>query len=99
MLTAVRPSFTTGIAVIGVDVSIFIVPALSSNSALDQQFAVPPVPAAAVADSARAACLSLRASGFEPLLVFDGARNPLKKETNEKRYSCLEEDAAELERM
>ena len=56
----------------------------------------PRVPVMTVAYYVRDYCLVLKTNESDPILVFDGARNPLKKDTKEKRYRRLADDTAEL---
>ena len=84
---------------VGTDVSVSIVPAIASKTASDQQLARPQVPVTAPAEAVLDVCESLQEADFEPILVFDGASNPLKHETNAKRYRHLPEDEALLEQM
>jgi len=85
--------------IVGIDVSIFIVPAIRTKGALQELFMEPKVPVMSVAYYVRDFCLLLKKNNFQPILVFDGARNPLKKETNMKRYEHLEEDTKKIEDM
>ena len=75
--------------IVGVDVSILIVSAIRTKGALEELNMEPRVPVLTVAYYVRDYCLVLKRNGFDPILVFDGARNPLKKDTNEKRYRHL----------
>ena len=59
----------------------------------------PPVPVVAVADYVRILCLFLKRKNFHPILVFDGARNPLKAETNNTRYKDVDKELDKLETM
>ena len=85
--------------IVGIDVSIFIVGAIRTKGALQELFMEPKVPVMSVTYYVRDFCLMLKRNNFQPILVFDGARNPLKKETNIKRYQHLEDDIKKLEEM
>ena len=80
----------------GIDVLILIVSAIRTKGSLEELNMIPRVPVMTVVYYFRDYCLVLKRNGFDPILVFDGARNPLKKDTNEKRYRHLADDTAKL---
>ncbi len=85
--------------IVGVDVSVFMVPASKTKGALQEMFMEPKVPVMSVSEYLRLFCLLLKRNKFSPLLVFDGQRSPIKKETTDKRYQHLEDDIKMLENM
>jgi len=88
-----------GNPVVGIDVSVLMMASLGSNKSLEGWFMAPPVPVTPVAKYVQDYCQLLKAYKFDPVLVFDGARNPLKSATTSKRYQNLPADRGKLEAM
>ena len=59
----------------------------------------PKVPVMSVAYYVCDICMLLKKNGFVQVLVFDDARNPLKKGTNDKRYKHFLDDKKKLDNI
>lgn len=68
-----------------VDVSILIVSSLTRNQSLAQFFLEPPIPVVAVSDSVKEYQTILIDANWHPVLVLDGATDPAKLDTYNKR--------------
>ncbi len=84
---------------VGVDVSIYLVRALSHFATIDQASAVPPLPATHVASVVWEWFDLLQTAGFIPIAVFDGQRYPPKGKTCERRYEKIPQEIAKLQEM
>ena len=62
---------------VAIDVSIWIVSGLTNSKSVNAFQLVPPVPVVHTANYVRNRINVLRKTCFEPVLVFDGQRNPL----------------------
>jgi len=85
--------------VVAVDASIYIVSSLRYVLALQEINMRLMVPVKCIAIKVMEEVEKLSENGFTPILVFDGARDPLKGETTAARYKDLEEHQAKLEQM
>mmetsp|Transcript_17356 Transcript_17356/g.42447 ORF Transcript_17356/g.42447 Transcript_17356/m.42447 type:complete len:459 (-) Transcript_17356:319-1695(-) len=74
----------------GIDISVWIMMCLSNQRVVDQFHADPKVPLTAVSETIMNKINVFLSNGWGVLMVFDGQRNPLKAETNEKRKGDLE---------
>ena len=86
--------------VAGIDVSVWIMGCINNNRServVEQFHSIPLVPVTRVSKYVIARTELVCKAGFEVLLVFDGCRNPLKKETNSKRSGDLIEKRRKLE--
>ena len=68
---------------VGVDVSIFICQSLQHKASLQEMYLVPKVPVMTIQLHVLAFCKLLKQNNFVPILVFDGARCPLKQRTTD----------------